>query len=78
MLICEDIWADVNKMNYSMDPVNALNGHVPWGLFFHLTASPFEQGKYQQRLAQLKRVALALNAHVVSVNQVGALCRHII
>ena len=70
VLICEDIWADVNKMNYSMDPVNALNDQDV-GIVFHLTASPFEVDKRQQRLAQLKRVALALNAQVVSVNQVG-------
>lgn len=70
LLICEDIWANVYPTQYAMDPVNCLK-ETSVSTIIHLTASPFEIGKLNRRMTQLKRVAQLTKASIVSVNQVG-------
>tara|TARA_A100001015_G_scaffold317758_1_gene435556 strand:+ start:1440 stop:3026 length:1587 start_codon:yes stop_codon:yes gene_type:complete len=70
LLICEDIWANINQEHYELDPVLALkNQNVDFVI--HITASPFEIDKLEQRKKQLIRVVKTLEANVISVNQVG-------
>ena len=52
MLICEDIWFNKKPRYYHQNPVTELVD-VPLDAIIHITASPFEQGKYQQRIEQL-------------------------
>ena len=70
VVICEDIWANVNPTCYPLDPVLELK-KMSVSKVIHLTASPFEVDKLNQRKQQLQRLALATGADVVSVNQVG-------
>ncbi|MEK9727521.1 MAG: NAD+ synthase [Candidatus Margulisiibacteriota bacterium] len=70
LLICEDIWADQHPYRYKTDPVHRLKGQ-PIDLVIHLTASPYEYGKFENRKRQVRRVAMALKTTVASVNQVG-------
>jgi len=70
LVICEDIWANVHPTQYAFDPVIEL-AKKGVATMIHLTASPFDLGKLDQRLVQLKRVTELTGASVVSVNQVG-------
>ena len=68
MLICEDIWA--NRISYTYDPVLELKNQGV-DIVVHLTASPFEVGKLNQRILQLQRTVKETGASIVSINQVG-------
>ena len=68
LLICEDIWANIQA--YPIDPVMQLVGQGI-STVIHLTASPFETCKLDQRIQQLRRVSSLTKSRVVSVNQVG-------
>jgi NAD+ synthetase len=70
LVICEDIWANVHPTQYVVDPVIEL-ANKGVGTIIHLTASPFDIEKLNQRITQMKRVTDLTGAFVVSVNQVG-------
>jgi NAD+ synthetase len=71
--ICEDIWNDADfwpEQRYRCDPVHEL---VAAGaeLVINLSASPWERGKEERRLAMLQRVARDEKVPLVQVNMVG-------
>jgi NAD+ synthase (glutamine-hydrolysing) len=74
LTICEDIWNDADfwpERRYRTDPVHEL---VRQGatLVINISASPWERGKEQKRLAMLQRVARDERVPLVQVNTVGA------
>lgn len=75
VLICEDAWPETpqnyHHPAYLNDPINALlNKNLD--VIIHLSASPFEQNKHQQRLDVLSKLAIQTQTPVISVNQIGA------
>ncbi len=74
LTICEDIWNDEDfwpERRYRRDPVHEL---VAAGaeLIVNISASPWERGKENRRLAMLQRVARDERVPLVQVNIVGA------
>jgi NAD+ synthetase len=62
MLICEDVWHEemiTPLKNQNLDTIFVIN------------ASPFEIGKYEQRLEVAKKAAVSANAQLYYVNMVG-------
>lgn len=73
VLVCEDLWRaeDVAiERNYGEDPVASVRA-AGCDLLVASSASPFVLGKRQRHLERLAAVASAIDAPVVSVNQVG-------
>lgn len=75
VLICEDAWPETpqnyHHPAYLNDPINALlNKNLD--VIIHLSASPFEQNKHQQRLDVLSKLAIQTQTPIISVNQIGA------
>ncbi len=62
ILICEDVWHDEIIYQLKNQDLQAV---------FVINASPFETGKYKQRLAVAKKAAAAANAPLFYVNTVG-------
>ena len=71
MLICEDVWFDQSPSSYQHNPVDYLS-QQRLDLIVHITASPYELGKFKKRLHQLKTIATKHQVKIVSVNMVGA------
>ena len=67
--ICEDIW-NVSGDLHPTDPVKNLAGENI-SLLINMSASPWHQGKHDQRLAIINQVSHDLNCPVVYVNAVG-------
>ena len=67
--ICEDIW-NVSGDLHPTDPVKNLAGENI-SLLINMSASPWHQGKHDQRLAIINKVSHDLNCPVVYVNAVG-------
>ncbi|MGA0241953.1 MAG: NAD(+) synthase [Candidatus Marinamargulisbacteria bacterium] len=68
MLICEDAWGPSQR--YPMDPIQMLGNHAIDHVI-HLTASPFDRYKPQQRVKIISAMSTTLASPVISVNQVG-------
>ncbi len=71
--VCEDIWnpEDQDLRNlYPEDPIAALAAHKPDAIV-NISASPFVLGKYDTRLALLRRQAAMHCLPVLYCNQVG-------
>ena len=67
--ICEDIW-NVSGDLHPTDPVkNLADENI--NLLINMSASPWYQGKHDQRLAIINKVSHDLNCPVVYVNAVG-------
>jgi NAD+ synthetase len=74
LTICEDIWNDADfwaEPRYRHDPVHEL-ARAGCDLIVNISASPWERGKEQRRLAMLQQVARDERMAVVQVNMVGA------
>ena len=74
LTICEDIWNDADfwpERRYRTDPVHEL---VRQGatLVINISASPWQRGKEDTRLAMLQRVARDERVPLVQVNTIGA------
>jgi len=74
LLLCEDIWGGMERLDcprlYGRDPVDELQDERP-DVVIVPNGSPFCLGKRGERLQQARKVARALGASVVYVNQVG-------
>lgn len=71
--ICEDIWkhSDLVKFtDYQKDPILDLKLQKP-DYVINLSASPFQVGKFQDRIQVCKKAALTLDCPVLLCNQVG-------
>ncbi len=71
--ICEDIWNDKavwNRRLYHNDPAAAL-GSQGIDYLVNISASPFEQGKFDIRMQLARDVATRYRVPVIYVNQVG-------
>ena len=71
--ICEDIWKHsglVKFTDYQKDPVLDLKPQKP-DCVINLSASPFQVGKFQDRIQVCKKAALTLGCPVLLCNQVG-------
>lgn len=69
-LICEDAWAQANRLMYAHNPVHDLKAQQ-LDLLISINASPNNLGKMDERLAIVRKVARELDTPVVYVNQVG-------
>ena len=70
VFICEDLWVDYVSSSYSKYPLSQCS-QTQLDLAIHISASPFESDKLEQRFHVLSQTAKQLNASIVSVNQVG-------
>lgn len=71
--ICEDLWHHselVNETRYQIDPVTLIK-ELKADLVLNLSASPYNQQKYNARLKVAQKAAKTLNAPLILVNQVG-------
>jgi NAD+ synthase (glutamine-hydrolysing) len=71
--ICEDLWHHselVNETRYQIDPVTLIK-ELKADLVLNLSASPYNQQKYNARLKVVQKAAKTLNAPLILVNQVG-------
>lgn len=64
VLICEDMWDEENA-------ATILANHPPIDYVYVANASPYEEGKYQQRARHITHVAALTKTPVVYVNMVG-------
>jgi NAD+ synthase (glutamine-hydrolysing) len=71
--ICEDIWKHsglVKFTDYQKDPISDLKSQKP-DCVINLSASPYQIGKFQDRLQACKKAALTLDCPVLLCNQIG-------
>lgn len=73
VLVCEDIWNGIEseggRHRYDHDPIDQYKGKID--VLLVVNASPYYWGKADVRERLVKRVAAAVGATVVYVNQVG-------
>ena len=73
ILICEDAWSGTKWVplhHYGRNPVEEIQSQSP-SLVVHISASPYEMGKIENRTHLLGNIAEKCKVPVVSVNQVG-------
>ncbi|MES2617134.1 MAG: NAD+ synthase [Bacteroidota bacterium] len=69
--ICEDLWDEMDFFSYTEDPLKNLSALQP-ELIINISASPFNEGKLEQRLDILSHQSANFKLPMVYVNQVGA------
>lgn len=69
--VCEDLWQEANEFEYITD-IDGFLQKSGCNFLINLSASPFNQGKVEQREELLKEKAKRLGVPLVYVNQVGA------
>ena len=68
--ICEDLWFEMERFNYSGNPLEELSKYRP-DLLINISASPFNMHKKIERLNVLKNVCMRYALPLVYVNQTG-------
>ena len=68
--ICEDLWFEMERFNYSGNPLEELSKYRP-DLLINISASPFNMYKKIERLNVLKNVCMRYALPLVYVNQTG-------
>ena len=68
--ICEDLWFEMERFNYSGNPPEELSKYRP-DLLINISASPFNMHKKIERLNVLKNVCMRYALPLVYVNQTG-------
>ena len=68
--ICEDLWFEMERFNYSGNPLEELSKYRP-DLLINISASPFNMHKKIERLNVLKNVCVRYALPLVYVNQTG-------
>jgi NAD+ synthase (glutamine-hydrolysing) len=71
VLICEDIWFDVYKDKYQIDPLQKIMQLNPDFLIV-IAASPFSKNKLNNRISICKNINLVHNIPLIYLNTVGA------
>ena len=69
MSICEDIW-NINSSLHAHNPLDQIRLEKP-DILFNLSASPWHEGKQEQRVQLLTNVATQLDCPVCYVNAIG-------
>lgn len=67
--ICEDIW-NINSSLHAYNPLDQIRIEKP-DILFNLSASPWHEGKQEQRVQLLTNVATQLGCPVCYVNAIG-------
>ena len=68
--ICEDLWFEMERFNYTVNPLEELSKYGP-DLLINISASPFNMHKKIERLNVLKNVCMRYALPLVYVNQTG-------
>lgn len=68
--ICEDLWHEMDRFDYQDNPLALIAKDAP-DIIINLSASPFNQGKMQERMEVLQKQSKAFQLPLVYVNQVG-------
>jgi NAD+ synthase (glutamine-hydrolysing) len=68
--ICEDLWFEMERFNYTVNPLEELSKYGP-DLLINISASPFNMHKKIERLNVLKNVCMRYAFPLVYVNQTG-------
>lgn len=71
--ICEDIWQHseaIKFTSYHHDPVDDLKKYAP-EIILNLSASPYRQGRFQERIEVCAKAARTLQCPIALCNQVG-------
>lgn len=71
VLICEDIWFDIYKDRYNIDPVEKVSAQTPEFLIV-IAASPFSKNKLNKRIEICKKIVSKTNIPLFYLNSVGA------
>ncbi|OUX63823.1 MAG: NAD+ synthase, partial [Gammaproteobacteria bacterium TMED281] len=67
--ICEDVW-NVDSSLHSQNPISEICEEKP-DLLINLSASPWHQGKQEQRIKLLSKVVKLVNCPLCYVNSIG-------
>ena len=68
--ICEDLWVEMDRFKYSIDPLNQLSQEGA-DLIVNLSASPYNQNKKTERFNVLQNTCIKHGLSMVYVNQTG-------
>jgi NAD+ synthase (glutamine-hydrolysing) len=68
--ICEDLWFEMERFNYTVNPLEELSKYGP-DLLINISASPFNMHKKIERFNVLKNVCMRYALPLVYVNQTG-------